>query len=215
MAKSSKTDVSDHQPVQSFRDPSRFFLRHLHEPSDKIALGIDLGTCCGYAYSIIRPDGSWEFNPWFMGLWDLSSGRYDTGNIGFLRLRYFLAKMRPHIVFYEDVKNTPSEAVTRYNASRLLARAATSSELLGAFKQTLVLWCEDHGAHCTGIPIGTIKRCATGKGNANKEQMIQACNREFNTNFEHDTYAMTGADNVADAAWVLRTGLIELGDADE
>ena len=146
--------------VQRSKDPSRFILQHEPAEEHKIALGLDLGTLCGYAYAVCRPDGTWETNPWYMGLWDLSTGRYDTGNLGFLRLRCFLAEVRPSIVFYEDVKFTPSEAISKYNASRVMARAATSSELIGAFKQTLCLWCEDHGVHCTGIPIDTIKNIA-------------------------------------------------------
>ena len=207
-----KNDV-DHGSVRGFRDASRFEPRRGIAVDEQLALGLDLGTACGYSFAILHPNGTWEFNPWFMGLWDLSSGRYDTGNIGFLRLRQFLHTVRPTIVWYEDVKFTPSEAVTRFNASRIIARAATSAELIGAFKQTLVLWCEDRDVHCTGIPIGTIKKRATGKGNANKEDMIRACNLEFQTNFDVESYHTTGADNVADAAWVLRTGLDELGDA--
>ena len=179
---------------------------------DKVALGLDLGTNCGYAYSIIRPDGTWDFQPWYMGLWDLSTGRYDSGNLGFLRLRCFLTRVCPDIVFMEEVRYTPAEAVNRYNAARIVARAATSAELLGAFKQTVSLWCNDHDVHCAGIPIGTIKKRATGRGNANKTQMIEACNEEFQTNFDVEGYETTGVDNIADAAWVLRCGLEEYGD---
>jgi hypothetical protein len=194
--------------VTVYKDPTQFQLDKTN--TDSVVLGLDLGTNCGYAIGLVRPNGDVDVEPWSMGLWDLSTGRYDTGNLGFLRLRRFLAMVSPTIVYYEDVKYTPEEAITRYNAARILARAATSSELIGAFKQTLCLWCEDHGAACLGIPIGTIKRMATGRGNANKEDMIRACNAKFRTNFDVETYSTTGADNVADAAFVLLAGIAEL-----
>ena len=197
--------------VRKCSDPSRFDKPHDLGPDAKIVLGLDMGTNCGYSYAIIRKDGSWEFNPWFMGLWDLSTGRYDSGNLGFLRLRRFLTEVSPCAIFYEDVKFTPGEAITKYNASRVLARAATSSELLGAFRQIIMMWAEDHGAICAGVPIGTIKRKATGRGVASKEDVIKACNAKFSTNFDIETYTTTGADNVADSAFVLVCGLEEYG----
>lgn len=200
-----------HTPVQKYNDPQRIVWRHSLKRGDKLAVGIDLGTKCGYAYAIVRPDKSWEFSPWYMGLWDLSAGRWDSGNISFLRLRKFLYELNPAAIFYEDVKYTPKQAVTRYNASRIIARAATSSELLGAFKHTLVTWAEDNKAYCTGIPIGAIKQRAVGSGRANKEQVLEACNREFSVNFDIETYQTTGADNVADAAFALMCGLDQYG----
>ena len=39
---------------------------------------------------------------------------------------------------------------------------------------TLTAWCEHHQIPYQGVPVGTIKKHATGKGNANKDQMISA-----------------------------------------
>ncbi|MEA1053540.1 hypothetical protein U5801_27595, partial [Lamprobacter modestohalophilus] len=38
----------------------------------------------------------------------------------------------------------------------------------------LTAWCEDHQIPYQGVPVGTIKKHATGKGNANKQAMIAA-----------------------------------------
>jgi len=38
----------------------------------------------------------------------------------------------------------------------------------------LTAWCEHHQIPYEGVPVGTIKKHATGKGNASKDQMIQA-----------------------------------------
>jgi hypothetical protein len=46
---------------------------------------------------------------------------------------------------------------------------------------TLAAVCEEHGIKCVGIPVGTIKKHATGRGNATKEEMIaSARSRGFN-----------------------------------
>ena len=39
---------------------------------------------------------------------------------------------------------------------------------------TLTSWCEHHQIPYQGIPVGTIKKHITGKGNANKQAIINA-----------------------------------------
>jgi Holliday junction resolvasome RuvABC endonuclease subunit len=63
---------------------------------------------------------------------------------------------------------------------------------------TLAAVCEEHGIRCVGIPVTTIKKYATGKGNATKEEMMDfARRRGFNP----------VDDNSADALAILLTGL--------
>ena len=38
----------------------------------------------------------------------------------------------------------------------------------------LTAWCEHHEIQYEGVPVGTIKRFATGKGNAGKDAVIAA-----------------------------------------
>ncbi len=66
----------------------------------------------------------------------------------------------------------------------------------------LTTWAEERNIPCQGIPIGTIKRFATGKGNANKIEMIEACNKTFGTEFKTADYESTGVDNIADAMFL-------------
>jgi Holliday junction resolvasome RuvABC endonuclease subunit len=44
----------------------------------------------------------------------------------------------------------------------------------GGFLATLTAWCEHHQIPYSGVPVGTIKLHATGKGNANKDAMVAA-----------------------------------------
>ena len=46
--------------------------------------------------------------------------------------------------------------------------------MYGGFLATLSTWCEQHGIPYEGVPVGTIKRYVTGKGNANKHAVIEA-----------------------------------------
>ena len=42
----------------------------------------------------------------------------------------------------------------------------------GGFLATLTAWCEHHQIPYQGVPVGTIKKHATGKGNASKDEMV-------------------------------------------
>lgn len=44
----------------------------------------------------------------------------------------------------------------------------------GGFMAHLTAWCEHHQIPYQGVPVGTIKKHATGKGNASKAEMIAA-----------------------------------------
>ncbi len=44
----------------------------------------------------------------------------------------------------------------------------------GGFLAHLTSWCEQKEIPYEGVPVGTIKRHVTGKGNASKEQVIDS-----------------------------------------
>jgi Holliday junction resolvasome RuvABC endonuclease subunit len=44
----------------------------------------------------------------------------------------------------------------------------------GGFVAHLTAWCEHHGIPYSGIPVGTIKKHITGKGNSSKEEVVAA-----------------------------------------
>jgi Holliday junction resolvasome RuvABC endonuclease subunit len=49
-----------------------------------------------------------------------------------------------------------------------------AAHVYGGLMATLTAWAEIRGIPYEGVPVGTIKKHATGKGNANKEAMIAA-----------------------------------------
>ena len=65
---------------------------------------------------------------------------------------------------------------------------------------TLTAWAELRGIPYEGVPVGTIKRFATGKGNANKAAMIEAIRqRGFSPEDDNE------ADALALLLWALDT----------
>jgi hypothetical protein len=44
----------------------------------------------------------------------------------------------------------------------------------GGYLAHLTAWCEEHNIPYQGVPVGTIKRHATGKGTSSKADMIAA-----------------------------------------
>ena len=50
----------------------------------------------------------------------------------------------------------------------------TAAHMYGGFLAQLTSWAEQHKIPYQGVPVGTIKRHATGKGNSNKAAMIAA-----------------------------------------
>ncbi|MDR0363505.1 MAG: crossover junction endodeoxyribonuclease RuvC [Bacteroidales bacterium] len=76
-----------------------------------------------------------------------------------------------------------------------------AAHVYGAFMYILAALCEEKRIKCVGIPVGTIKKNATGKGNATKEDMMAFAKRH---NFDSID------DNAADALAILFCGLNSL-----
>ena len=73
-----------------------------------------------------------------------------------------------------------------------------SAHVYGGLMATLTAWCEHHNIAYSGVPVGTIKRHATGKGNAGKAEIIAA--------MQAKGYPVTD-DNEADALALLHWAL--------
>lgn len=176
----------------------------------KRCVGIDLGTSTGVAFVDFVPGHKIEYSPILMGQWDLHVGQYDSGILRLVRLKQFLSILNPDLVMYEAVKYDPPQDVMKkrgHGMGGVVARVATAAEFLGALKATLGIWCEEHNVPAHGLAISSIKKFATGKGNASKVDMIVAANAKFNTAFDPETYEKTGVDNICDAAFCCKIGL--------
>ena len=123
----------------------------------RAVLALDLGTTTGWALRLDTGgtvSGTVTFKP----------SRIEGGGMRYLRFRHWLDEVNDLVGSLERVV---FEEVRRHVST-------DSSHAYGGFLATLTAWCEQHELPYQGVPVGTIKRYATGKGNADKAAMIAA-----------------------------------------
>ncbi|MCB5945932.1 crossover junction endodeoxyribonuclease RuvC [Acidocella sp. KAb 2-4] len=87
-------------------------------------------------------------------------GRYEGAGMRFLRFAQWLDSLDPpSAVYFEEVRRH---------------RGVDAAHCYGGLLATLTAWCEGRAIPYSGVPVGTIKAHATGKGNAGKEAVIAA-----------------------------------------
>lgn len=122
------------------------------------------------------------------GTSSFQNGRFDGGGLRYLRFGQWLKEIillgNPAIVFYEEVRRHMSTDAAHVHGGLL---AVMQAEL------------EAEKIPYMGIPVQTIKKFATGKGNAKKDKMIEAAKAKWPRLDIVD-------DNCADALWILETG---------
>lgn len=87
----------------------------------------------------------------------------------------------------------------RNAAPKMQGALVVQAEIQGAIK----LWCHNNDVDYRGYSPSEIKKHATGKGNASKQQMCEAANEAFGVAEHRD-------DNQADAMWILDLAQKEL-----
>ena len=85
---------------------------------------------------------------------------------------------RPFVEHEKDIENLGVACAEGHGAvvfEEVRAHAGTlAAQVYGGFLAHLTAWCERKAAPYLGVPVATIKRHATGKGNAPKEDVIRA-----------------------------------------
>ena len=120
-------------------------------------LALDLGTTTGWAlrgHDGLITSGTVSFRP----------GRFDGGGMRYLRFTNWLTEL--------DRLSGPIAAIWFEEVRRHAGTDA--AHVFGGLMASLTSWAELRGIPYQGVPVGTIKRHATGKGNANKQAMIAA-----------------------------------------
>lgn len=171
-----------------------------------MVLGIDLGTSCGWA--ILDPRGQRIAS----GTWDLSSRRHEGGGMRFLRFRALVIELITRMAS----SGTPLQAVGYEEVVRHIGTDA--AHVYGGLLAMLSAVLEERGVPYRGIPVATVKRRATGTGNADKVAMVRAANSRFGTKLTVRTATKKGQlvevtddDDEADALWVAQALGAELG----
>ncbi len=140
-------------------------------------LALDLGQSTGWAMRTVDgliTSGTVQFRP----------SRFEGGGMVFLRFRAWLQELDETaggigVVFFEEVRRHVGTA---------------AAHAYGGYLAHLTAWAEALKLPYEGVPVGTIKRHATGKGNAGKDEVIAAMRaRGF----------APGDDNEADALALL------------
>jgi Holliday junction resolvasome RuvABC endonuclease subunit len=146
-------------------------------------LALDLGTRTGWALA----DQNGNITS---GTASFKHTRYDGGGMRFLRFRSWLDEVYRLTggfdeLFYEQVRR----------------HAGTdASHLYGGWMAILEVWCEQRSIPYQGVPVGTIKRFITGKGNADKAAVIDAVRlRGFAPVDDNE------ADAIAILLWAIET----------
>jgi len=118
-------------------------------------LALDLGTTTGWAMICdgTITSGSQSFKP----------QRFEGGGMRFLKFKRWLAETRYcaewgiDAVYFEEVRRH---------------LGIDAAHAYGGFLAHLTAWCEHHQIPYQGVPVGTIKKSWTGKGNAGKSAML-------------------------------------------
>ena len=135
---------------------------HSAQTPSTAVLALDLGTRTGWALQERSGricSGSQPFRP----------QRFEGGGMRFLRFQRWLTELSraaapsaglaiDQVVFEEVRRHAGVDAAHAY----------------GGFLGQLGSFCEHHHLPYQGVPVGTIKRFITGKGNASKEAVITA-----------------------------------------
>ena len=123
-------------------------------------LALDLGTTTGWALRSADgriASGTQSFKP----------GRFEGGGMRYLRFRRWLTEMKSSA---DGIGEIHFEEVRRH-------LGVDAAHAYGGFLATLTAWCEHYGIAYSGVPVATIKRHVTGKGNATKGEVIAAVQR--------------------------------------
>ena len=146
-------------------------------------LALDLGTTTGWALRArdgLITSGTVSFRP----------GRYDGGGMRYLRLTNWLTEL--------DQLSGPIEAIWYEEVRRHAGTDA--AHVYGGLLGVMSAWAELRGVPYAGVPVGTIKRFITGKGNADKQAVIAAVKAKgFSPADDNE------ADAIAVLLWALET----------
>jgi Holliday junction resolvasome RuvABC endonuclease subunit len=118
------------------------------------------------------------------GCWNLKGNRFEGAGMRIVRLHGYLDKL---------ATNLPIDAVYFEEVRRHLG--VDAAHLYGAITHKIMEWCELRRIPYQGVPVGTVKKYATGRGNADKAAMVAAARAKWPN-------ADIANDNEADARWI-------------
>lgn len=148
-------------------------------------LAIDPGSSCGFAIGRLG-------DPPVSGVWQLAPARGESPGMRYVRLRAHLNKM---------LEAYPQLALVAYEAAH--HRGAAATEYAIGCSTLIQTWCADHNLQHSSVHSATLKKWATGRGNAKKDEMLRLGRGRFTPT--------TQTDDEVDALWILDYALAMWG----
>lgn len=146
-------------------------------------LALDLGTKTGWATNSNAGIAH--------GMQEFKNDRFSGGGMRFLKFERWLMELPfPSQVVFEEVRR----------------HAATdAAHVYGGLMATLTKWCESENIPYQGVPVGTIKKFWTGKGNAGKDIMVAEGHRRGYKDVDDDNTM----DAIALLHYWMQEGMVE------
>lgn len=149
-------------------------------------LALDLASKTGWAMAALTPQGKIQIQS---GVQEFTiAGRTEGAGMRYLRFRSWL---------YDMHKLCPIERLS-FEEIKQRQQSVAAANMYGGMRAVLVSWCEENGIPYEGVMVGEIKKHATGKGNAGKDEMVKAMRAKG-----HNPKDDNEADALAQLYWVL------------
>ena len=159
-----------------------------------VILALDLGTTTGWALRSAN-------GPVAHGFVSFKSQRFEGGGMRYLRFGRWLTDMLTLIAPKTGTQANLTGIGAVYFEEVRRHLGVDAAHVYGGLLATLTAWCEHHQIPYQGVPVGTIKRHATGKGNAGKAEVIAAMKA-----LGHPVTDDNEADALALLHWALAQG---------
>lgn len=141
-----------------------------------IVLAIDPGSSCGFAVGD-------ALGAVTSGTWQLAPARGESQGMRYIKLLQRLNQFRDAF---------PELGLIVYEMAH--QRGAAATEYAIGYATHIQSWCTQKGIEYANVHSATLKKWATGKGNASKDEMVAAGRRRFKP---------TGpSDDEIDALWI-------------
>ncbi len=154
-------------------------------------LALDLGTKSGWAL--------WDGARIESGVQDFTKQRGESNGMLFLKFNRWL-----HETVYDHYIHSVKDTLIAFEQAHHRGGAAT--EIAVGLMTRVLEFCARYGIEHTSVHSMTLKKFATGRGNASKEEMIQRVRRRGLVHLDY-----IPDDNEADALWLLIYALEKFG----